>query len=577
MNKILCFFGCWMAWALLLSCDSSDSGKEIQERGQGHVAVQARGGKYYGGTLNLNEKEDIRNLYPPAHSNIHSTRVAGAMMESLFHYDHKKKKLSNILIDGYSLDSSGTVYRLYLKKEVYFHDSKYFPKGKGRKLTANDVHYCLKRLCRNERENLNAFLLIEDIKGAKDFYNKKTRVSDPNGEVEGLKVLDRLTLEITLRAPEPDFLKKLAHPAAAIYAPEAISEENELFVPIGTGPFRIRDEIPGLILRLRKNTRYHRKDELNNPLPFLDGINIRFMKDQASILEEFKLKTLDLCYSLPIPHEGLLPNKIKQPYQREPVPTQESLYLKSGMAGVLSHKEVRAVLYRGINTDSIAKELSLRVANKYKWLIPPLFSELGQVIRDSSNVQHVLDEGSLSQQSREALMALREGTLTLYTLDAPKYSTIAEKLKEQWENTSVGNVDIRPLAYEMLIRKDISKEQAMMLFNRDVFYHSPIDYIVGIKEKQGILGYTRFPNDNSTRSITLEKAKSEKDSITSSGRHLFFYKSLIALEEEFITKALWHEKGYWLRQFYIRGLEMDAIPCPDYAKIYLLKAKKLYN
>jgi ABC-type transport system substrate-binding protein len=134
---------------------------------------------------------------------------------------------------------------LRIRPDIYFADDPAF-KGRPRELTAADYVYSWKRLYdpRWKSQNLH---IVEGSKllGLDELRREAIRARKPfdyDREVEGLRALDRYTLQLRFAEPSPRFYQALAaaQPFGAV-AREVVEAYGDAIVehPVGTGPFRL--------------------------------------------------------------------------------------------------------------------------------------------------------------------------------------------------------------------------------------------------------------------------------------------------------------------------------------------------
>ncbi|HWZ21217.1 MAG TPA: ABC transporter substrate-binding protein, partial [Cytophagaceae bacterium] len=294
MKKTLISF---LSCALLVTAcgPSSDPGTDP------NALVEAKGGKYYGGTFLVNESDYIKNLFPHNIIDAISYRVASQIYEGLMKFDQKDLSLKNGIAESYTVDSTQMVYTFKLRKGVLFHDDECFSGGKGREVTAEDVKYCFTLLCTPSVTNQGFSCLDGIVKGAKEYYEAAKDGKKPGFEVEGIKVIDPLTVQFTLTAPNSIFLNNLARPFTFIFPKEAYEKyDKEMRIKaVGTGPFAISKVEEGNVVVLKKNENYYLSDKDGNKLPYLNGIKVKFLKDKKSELLEFKNGRLNMMYRMP--------------------------------------------------------------------------------------------------------------------------------------------------------------------------------------------------------------------------------------------------------------------------------------
>jgi peptide/nickel transport system substrate-binding protein len=180
----------------------------------------------------------------------------------------------------WSVSDSGRLYTFTLRQDVFFHDWQGFPDGKGRKVTAADFEYSLKRI-------LNPATLSPGAVWLKNIIHK-----DYSGYC--VKALNDSTLTIKLRSPFAPFLGRLSMPYFSVVPKEAVGFYGEDFGrnPVGTGPFYFKMMKEGVKLVLLKNKHYFEFED-GRRLPYLDAVAVSFIIDKQSVFLEFIKGNLD--------------------------------------------------------------------------------------------------------------------------------------------------------------------------------------------------------------------------------------------------------------------------------------------
>jgi len=184
------------------------------------------------------------------------------------------------LADTWDISEDGLTYTFHLKKGVKY--------SNGNDFTAEDVAYSLKRMLTVEGAVNISF--VDQIKGAKELYDGTA------AELEGVKVIDDYTIEITLKEPYAGFLACLSSPAVSIYDSEATQAAGDKFgldpaVTIGTGAFTLESWNVNSEIVLKKNDSYW-----GNAFT-LPGIRIQIIPDaqtQSMMYENGELDIFDL-------------------------------------------------------------------------------------------------------------------------------------------------------------------------------------------------------------------------------------------------------------------------------------------
>lgn len=280
---------------ILANCggNPAENGEEIDPS----VIEKVEGGKFKGGILRLNSIENYTSLFPVAINDIYSTHVAGQSYEGLFKFNQKTLEAEPCLAESFEIDNSKKVYTFHLRKGVLFHDDECFPEGKGREVNANDFKYCFEYLCSNHEENKWPTLFRDRLVGAADYANGKAQ------SVEGIKVVDNYTLQLTLVDPFGGLTDLLAVLAAAVYPKEAVDKygyDGLHNYMVGTGPFIATTLKNGELVEFKRNEKYWKKDEFGNQLPYLAKVTISFIKTKPEELKAFQNGELDMVWGLPV-------------------------------------------------------------------------------------------------------------------------------------------------------------------------------------------------------------------------------------------------------------------------------------
>ena len=155
-----------------------------------------------------------------------------------------------------------TVLTLRIRPGLLFQDHPAF-NGKPRELTAQDYVYSYKRFYDPRYKSPSLYLLqTAQILGLDELRNAALKGGrfDYDRDVDGLRALDRYTLQFRFGQPSPRFHQYLAdHAFMGAVAREVVEsyDEREIMAhPIGTGPFRLADWRRSSRIVLERNPAY---------------------------------------------------------------------------------------------------------------------------------------------------------------------------------------------------------------------------------------------------------------------------------------------------------------------------------
>ena len=277
---------------------------------------------------------------PQKISDIYSNFIVDAIFDTPLRYDYlarPPKLVPNTLAAMPTVSDDLMTLTLKVKPGIYFNDDPAFG-GKRRELVAEDYVYSIKRLF---DPKLSAPLLaeVEDtIAGSTELLARvrKSGKMDFDTPLEGLKALDRYTLQIKLTKPKYIFIYHLADcRVACAVAREVIEKyaDDPGSHPIGTGAYQLDTWRRASRLTFKPNPNFRDEYFGGEPVPGdveaeailkkLKGRRLPMIgKIEISIIEEpqprwlaFLNNETDLSYRMPpafantiVPNNTLAPN-----------------------------------------------------------------------------------------------------------------------------------------------------------------------------------------------------------------------------------------------------------------------------
>ena len=220
--------------------------------------------------------------FDPAKVNdIYSLAVNSHIFEALYAYDHlaRPAKIKPKLAVGMPEPSSDfKVWTAKLRPGIYFQSDPAF-KGQKREVVAQDVLYAFKRLADpiNKSPNwgvIDASAGFVGLAEARKAALDARKPFDYDAPIDGLKALDRYTVQFMLRESRPRFHLLLAWPeVAGIQAREVAEFYGDKIEahPVGTGPFKLKQWRRSSLIVLERNPEY--RDERWDAEPAGDDVD----------------------------------------------------------------------------------------------------------------------------------------------------------------------------------------------------------------------------------------------------------------------------------------------------------------
>ncbi|HWJ94389.1 MAG TPA: ABC transporter substrate-binding protein, partial [Telluria sp.] len=293
---------------------------------------------------------------PAQLSDLYSRIVTSNIFDGLYRYDYLARpvKARPNLADGMpQIAPDFRSYTVRLRHGIVFADDPVFG-GKKREVTAQDVVYTYKRIFDPKtKSQLLSGMQEEKILGL-DELRKKAQASgkfDYDSEIEGLRALDRYTVQFRMAEPRPRFVDTMADAGVlGIVAREVVEHYGEQIMehPVGTGPFILQDWQRSSKMTLVRNPNYRPEffDEEPDPkdpasvaiaarlkgkrLPLVDKVVVSIIDEPQPRWLAFLNNEHDFMERLPqnfathaIPNNKLAPNLAKRGIQMERVPLSD--------------------------------------------------------------------------------------------------------------------------------------------------------------------------------------------------------------------------------------------------------------
>ncbi|MEO5764732.1 MAG: ABC transporter substrate-binding protein [Casimicrobiaceae bacterium] len=206
---------------------------------------------------------DITGLDPQQVHDLYSVRICQAIFEGLYEFSYLREPATavpNTAVDLPRISDGGKRWTIRMRPGIHFTADPAF-KSKPRELVAADYVYSLKRWLDPTLKGGGDVALTELVVGARavvDAARKPGARFDYDVPIEGLRALDRYTLEIRLTDVDYTLLERLASWRALAVAREVIEARglDTSSAPVGTGPYRLKDWKRGSRIVLEANPDY---------------------------------------------------------------------------------------------------------------------------------------------------------------------------------------------------------------------------------------------------------------------------------------------------------------------------------
>jgi len=286
--------------------------------------------------------------------------VNKAIHRTLYNWDTANSKLVLELAKDVSVSPDGLVYTYKLRDDVYFHN--------GRKMTADDLIWSYTRIMDGSKGYPGA-RYIRLIKGATDVEKGTAK------EISGLKKIDDYTLEITITdRVEPGYY--LFAGTTAILPKEEVEKGNFAANPVGLGPFKFKEHIPGSRVVAERFDKFYKPGK-----PYADRLEVMIMAEAAARDVAFRNKEIDTSILGPAQYVA---------YRADPELSKGILEVAEMFTRAMqfnptfkpfADKRVRQAINYAIDSDLIIKRLVKDKAYRATSWLPPSSAAFDKTVK----------------------------------------------------------------------------------------------------------------------------------------------------------------------------------------------------
>jgi len=284
---------------------------------------------------------------PAQISDLYSRTITPHIFEGLYHFDHlaRPPRMKPLTADGMPTHSDDfKLWTVKLRPGIYFASDPAF-KGRRRELVAEDYVYSIKRFA-DPANKSPAWASLEELEIIGIDELRKAALApggrfDYDKPIEGLRALDRYTLQVRMHLADPrfvisnlansDLLGAVAREVVEFYGKDIPAH------PVGTGPFTLVQWRRGSLIALERNPEFREMFYDAEPapddaegqallarlrgqrLPLVDRVEVSIIEEQQPRWLSFLQRGSDLIEEVPpefiekaMPGGKVLPNLAKQ-------------------------------------------------------------------------------------------------------------------------------------------------------------------------------------------------------------------------------------------------------------------------
>lgn len=414
--------------------------------------------------LNLNLGEEPPTLDPQKATDEVSITVLNAVLEGLVRYnkDGKIEKGSGLAKD-WKISDDGLTYTFYLK------DAKW---SDGNPITAYDFEYAWKRALDPKTGSQYAYQLYY-IKGAEEYNSGKG-----SADQVGVKALDDKTLQVTLKAPAPQFLGLTSFVTylpleKSVYEKYGDKVGSDPSTMVFSGPFIIKEWNHEQNIVLEKNPNYWGKDNVK-----LDKINFSMIKDNNSLVQNYDTGALDSIF---IPGDYI--DKYKDSPEFHTYALATVWYLQfNNKDKIFKNANIRKAFTLAVNRELFVKEVMKNGSIPAEAVVPPGIPGYNGDFRSEAGPGYFKDNDVAQakeylQKGLQELGLSKLPTIKFLTGDSDTAKKYSVALQQMWNQALGVQVEIQNVAFKVRLDMMDRGDYQIVLAGWGADYNDPMTFL----------------------------------------------------------------------------------------------------
>lgn len=304
--------------------------------------------------LRIAKASDPQSLDPAFIQDVDTTDEMQQIFQGLTEWG-PNLSIEPCLATDWKIVDGGKRYVFNLRKGVQF--------SNGDPFDAYCVKYSIDRACNPRLKSSVADEYLNDIEGVEESVQGKAV------GVSGVRVLDKYTIEITLKRPVAYFLGKFAYNTSWVVDPKVVpfnAPITNISMMVGTGPFVCTQYDPGSVINMKPNPHFwgHKPD--------ISGIRYVIAKEPTTREELFLAHQVDIVgLSAPEASELQQEPDLEKDLRFFPRMGVEYLAMNQDAYAPFANVHVRRAVAMAISSNQIVNDIGGKIDSVATGILPP--------------------------------------------------------------------------------------------------------------------------------------------------------------------------------------------------------------
>lgn len=474
-------------------------------------------------TLIIAQRADVKTLDPQKSIDTISNKVINLMFESLLTLDENLTVVPQLATSWEQVDNLNTVF--HLRKDVIFHN--------GEPLTSEDVVFSLNRARSSAQVGYN-FTPIIDI-----------------------KAIDKYTVQVTTDKPFGAILKYLSSVGGSIVSKKAVEESGNAFSqnPIGSGPYKFKEWIPGDKIVVEAFVNYH------GEIPKNKTLIVRSIPEVTNRTIALETGEVDIAFDI-----GIMDREtVKESGDLEllEVEAPSTLYLGFDNTNPLfQNKKLREAIAYAIDNESLAEFVFRGAALSGDSPIPPVIDVY------NPNVKKYTQNIPLAKELIKEAGFENGLNIELWTSAQSTWIDMCTIIQDQLKEIGIlAEIKIFEWSTYVTVTSQPNKALYLLSWNVTSVDGDPALYPLFHSNEKGMSGNRSFYENKEIDSILLEA----RTTIDQDKRKSLYFKAQEIIQNELPHYTLVYPHYNLGARKAVKNLILQKNGYTDLAKTYVLK------
>ena len=443
------------------------------------------------------------------------------------------------LANAWDISSDGRTYTFHIREGARFHN--------GKAVTAEAIKFALERACSPQLDSPVALSYLGDITGVAQV------IEGDSQQISGIRVIDDLTLEITIDGPKAYFLSKLTYPVAFVVDSEDGRGGGSGF-PVGTGPF-VLSQMDRDAIELERNAEFYGEQAKLDRVSFVlrGGLPITMYETGQLNIAQVGLADIERVRDpASVLHDELVV-----------VPSLDVQYVGFNVRmPPFDDANVRRAFLRATDTARLTEVVLKGTAVPARGIIPP-----GISAHDPTFQGLPYDPGAARQLIGESRYGSVENLppITLHISgDVAGLPKSLEALLAIWQESLGVAVDVEAVEWAGFLDELDDRQYPMFFLGWVADYPDAHNFADMLFHSHSIENHTGYASPDVD--ALLDRARQEQDE----GRRDEIYRQVERrVIEDAVWVPLWHDQDYYVVKPYVKGVSFSSAVAPWLQDVYI--------